>query len=350
MNNETTNVPDVIRQEAKDKALKIIQKTEGAISFVRESELDTQALFVPVVTVIKASEEDFHNIQGGVKMPKSHYTNQIAEATGVDIVDVRVTKTGEFTWSGHAEGERRQPDGTMRKGSGEYEFDAEKRAEEDFLKDAAKYTSEISKRKHVLELARFGAQRASTGARLALIRYLAGIPTGFTSENIRKAMIFVRVDRNVNGILQDPNMRQAAIQHALGAGEAVFGPAEAPAGLPASPEARRIEAQPAAEPEGQPEGNGGEGESEPPTDGFTDDIPWEESDEEIARRALENFLSLKDTRLEKSKYWPGAKDVIRATLDDKKATLAAMQDLIKKTEGWLKQMKVPLPTDERRTA
>lgn len=224
MENTTQNVPETIRQEAKARALAILSSVPGAISFVNLQELETQSLFIPVITILKATPEDFHSLGGGVKMPKSYYTNQIAEATGVNITDVRVRKAGEYIWQGHAEGNRRMPDGSERPGVGEYEFDAEKRAEEDWLKHPDDYKTDIAKRRHVLEYAKFGMQRASTGARLALIRYLAGIPTGFTQETIQKAMMFNRIDRNVDGIMADPSMRDAVIQHALGATVEVFGP------------------------------------------------------------------------------------------------------------------------------
>jgi hypothetical protein len=240
----TSNVPDTIREQAKQRALKIIQSTPDAISFVNPQELETQSLFIPVITILKATQEDFHNLRGGVKMPKSHYTNMIAEATGVNITDVRVRKGGEFIWQGHAEGNRRLPDGTMRPGAGEYEFDAEKRAEEDWLAKPDDYKTDIAKRKHVLEYARFGMQRASTGARLALIRYLAEIPTGFTQETIQKAMIFNRIDRNVNGMMADPAMHEAIIQHALGATETVFGPKQ----ITDQPGAESVSAESAEQP------------------------------------------------------------------------------------------------------
>jgi hypothetical protein len=317
-----------IREQAKQKALKIISATPGAISFVNTQELETQSLFVPVVTILKASVDDFHNLKGGAKMPKSYYTNQIAEATGVNITDVRVQKTGEYIWQGHAEGDRRMPDGTMRHGSGEYEFDAEKRAEEDWLSKPDDYKSEISKRKHVLEYARFGMQRASSGARLALIRYLAGIPTGFNQDNIQKAMIFCRVDRNVDGILTDPQMREAIINHALGATEQVFGPKQ----IEAAPTPRTVDVQsgevlPAA---AQPKAGQAE-------IAFQDDIPWDEKPEDIARRKLESFLALekRDARLSTSEGWKSASGLIREMLGNKEATLAAMNDLAKRVEAWL---------------
>jgi hypothetical protein len=39
-----------------------------------------------------------------------------------------------------------------------------------------------------------------------------------------RGMKILRIDRNVNGIMTDPTMRDAVISHALGATETVFGP------------------------------------------------------------------------------------------------------------------------------
>lgn len=320
MDSTTSNVPEAIRLEAKQRALKIIAANQSAISFVCLEELDCQALFVPVITILKAGPDDFHSLGGGVKMPKSYYTNQIAEATGVNILDVRVTKEGEYIWHGHASGERRMPDGTLRHGAQEYEFDAGKRAEEDWLKDAAKYPTDISKRRHVLEYAKFGMQRASSGARLALIRYLAQIPTGFTAETISKAMIFNRVDRNVNGILADPGLRSAAIGHMLGATEAIFGPA------------KQLEAPSAPEPVAA--------ESEPdPEDTFPGESPAKEPELTPAAKlklTLQGYLDLK--RPEKG-GWKTACDLIRAMIADEGATIEAVNNLIDRTESYLQQRK-----------
>jgi hypothetical protein len=341
MNNETANVPEKIRQEAKARALAIITAEKGCISYVKPEDLETQSLFIPIVSVIKPIPGDFHdNIPNIGILPKVPLMNLMREKAGVHITRTDTSKRGEYIWIAHSFGERRQPDGTMATDDSSYEFDAEKRAELDFINDSKnKYTTDILKRKHVLELCKFAEQRAVTGAQLALIHKLAKLPASFkTPEELMRGMIVVRYDRNVNGIMQDPNMRGAIIQHALGATETVFGP-----------QTRQIEAQPATTPEAQAEPEQGAGDGgKDPLDTFTDDIPWDEKPEDIARRHLSNFLDMPDPRLKNSAGWKVACELIRAMVNDKDANLQGMNDLIKRTEGWLTKNKVTLPTNEKK--
>jgi hypothetical protein len=232
MNEITSNVPETIRQEAKARALKIIESNSGCISYVKAKDLETQSLFVPVVSIIKPTAEEFHKFIPGIGiLPKVPLMNTIAEKAGVNIQRTETGKRSEYVWQGHSFGDKRMPDGTMRTDDANYEYDVQKRAELDFLKDSEKqpgdrkYTTEIAKRKYILELCKFADQKAATGAQLALIHKLAKIPSSFkTPEELMKGMIVCRVDRNVNGIMADPNMRGAIINHALGAAETVFGP------------------------------------------------------------------------------------------------------------------------------
>lgn len=227
--------------DARARALALIDANQDAISFVRQEDLDTQGLFVPVVSVLNLDRSDFHDLGAGAMMPKSHHVSRMAEYAGVFIHAVQVRQVGEFAWIGNATGEKRMPDGTMRPGAQEYLYDAEKRAELDVLKDTKdKYSTEKAQRIHLLETAKFGVQRAGTGARLALIRYFCKTPTSFKQNELQKAMLFSRVDVNTDALLADPEMRGAAIDHALGAERALFGPRDVtpkPAQIEAPPEA-----------------------------------------------------------------------------------------------------------------
>jgi hypothetical protein len=74
-------------------------------------------------------------------------------------------------------------------------------------------------------MAKTGQSRAVTGAQHALIHKLAHVARSFkTPEELMRGMIVVRIDRNINGILADPELRRAAIDRMLGATEAVYGP------------------------------------------------------------------------------------------------------------------------------
>jgi hypothetical protein len=329
----TENVPARIQAEAKAKALAILATEPGCISYVRPEDLETAALFIPIVSIIKPTHDDFYDPIPGIGiMAKPPLVNLLREKAGIEILRTETEKRGEYIWHAHVYGQRRQPDGTMIPDDSSYEFDAEKRAELDAINQPTKYGTEIAKRKHLLELAKFGDQRAVTGAQHSLIHKLAHVARSFkTPEELMKGMKVLRIDRNINGIMADPNMREAIINHALGATEQVFGPKQIKAQAEASPAPRTGDPETGEMPAAQA-AEAGQVEIE-----FKDDIPWDEKPEDIARRKLESFLALekKDARLTTSDGWKSASDLIRAMLDNKETSLAAMNDLAKRVEAWL---------------
>lgn len=242
--------------DAKAQALKIIEGNKGCVSYVRPEDLNTAALFVPVVSVIMPTKDDFYDPIPGVGiMAKPQLVNLLREKAGVNVLRTVTDKRGEWIWIAHVFGNRRQPDGTMLEDDASYEFDAEKRAELDAINQPQKYGSEVAKRRHLLELAKFGEQRAVTGAQHALIHKLAHVARSFKNpEELMRGMIVLRIDRNVDGLLRDPQMRTAVIQHALGARDAIYGPehdvtpAKAALDAPREPAAAEAVAQSAQEP------------------------------------------------------------------------------------------------------
>lgn len=225
---ETKNAPAIIQSEAKNRALKIIEQNKDCMSYVRPEDLSTSALFVPVVSVIKPTQDDFYPLIPKVGiMAKPQLVNLICEKAGVEILRTETEKRGRYTWVAHVYGQKRQPDGTMLPKDASYEWDAENRAEEDILRQPDKYKTDTQKRLHVLELAKFGEQRAVTGAQHALIHKLAHVARSFQSpQELMRGMIVARVDRNIDGVLADPEMRQAALDRMLGATESIYGPTE----------------------------------------------------------------------------------------------------------------------------
>ena len=221
----TENVPAKIQAEAKARALKVIESNPGCQSYVRPEDLDTAALFIPVVSVIKPTPDDFYPPIPKVGiMGKPQLVNLLKEKAGINITRTETEKRGDYVYCAHVWGDKRQPDGSMLTEDASYEFDCNIRAELDFISDPKKYRSDIDKRKHVLELAKFGNQRAVTGAQHSLIHKLAHVARSFkTPEELMKGMIVSRIDRNINGMLADPAMQKAMIDHALGATETVFG-------------------------------------------------------------------------------------------------------------------------------
>jgi len=221
---EQNNLPTV-RDEAKG----LIEKyrKENNLVYVNEEELQTPPMFLPEIVKVRAETDDFHEIQKDVCMPKSHQENRIGEAAGISYIEKAcgTRKEGEYVWIGRSQGKKRLPDGSWRDSQvHEYEYDAEKRAEEDFIKHPDWYKTDTAKKKHLLELARFGRQKASTGAHLKVIRELTGMPTSFPKKDIARSMVFCRIVINTNYLMQQPEFRDTAIKHALGAKETIYGP------------------------------------------------------------------------------------------------------------------------------
>lgn len=222
---EKNNLP-IVRDPKQ--AFELIQKHKASqdLIFVTEEDLRTHTMFIPEVVVIHAAPDDFHNISGNY-MPKGYQTDRIGEASGISFIDSACStrKESEYVWIGRSQGQKRSPDGTWRKSHvHEYEFDAEKRSQEDFLNHPDRYSTEILKKKRLLELARFGRQKAGTGAHLKVIRELTGMPISFKQQEVHKAMVFSRVAVNTDLLLADPEMREAAIKVALGASQQIYGP------------------------------------------------------------------------------------------------------------------------------
>ena len=252
------------------KALAILNQHVGkSLVFASREDVENVApQFEPVVTVVTLSTDDFTDVGMGNMYPGKSATNRIADAAGVsflpnvggtredgDFQAVKIVKQstfyqacGEFKVIGAAQGQRLKPDGTPRFSSvREYEFNVIDRANEDFLKDASKqdqkYTSEIAARKHLIDLKKFATQRASTGAQLAVIRELAGIPTTFKRDQITKPMVFSQIIENnrfkldiAKEIMKTPDGRQAVAAAIFGTSRALFGPqAAAPVQVQAPP-------------------------------------------------------------------------------------------------------------------
>lgn len=226
---ESTNKPEA---SITDKALQLVTKHKGQqdLVFVAEEDLRTQAMFLPEVVIIHSTPDDFHNISGKF-MPKSHQTNRIGEAAGIDFLEkncgTRAEQIdGNMTYVGFAQAKKRMPDGTWRTSSiCEYEFNPVLRAEEDFFRDTKdKYKTEKNRQLAILNYKKFGRARASTGARLRVVRELTGMPIAFKPEQIKRAMVFCRIAVNTDLLLSDPATQEAAVKAALGVQTEIYGP------------------------------------------------------------------------------------------------------------------------------
>lgn len=310
-------------------ALAIIQEHESKndLVFVRPEDLNTQKFFVPEVTVLHATPDDFHSISGQM-MPKGYYTDRIGQAAGVSFVaeNCGVKKDGENVYVGFAQGKRRLPDGTWRLSAvHEYELDVDSRAREDFLSKPDKYKTAVDKEKHTLEIKRFARQKAGTGAHLKVIRELVGIPISFKPEQIQKAIVISRISVNTDELLSTPGMQQAAITQAVGAQQALFGPG------PTERDVTTVQ-------EALPEPDQAQVEAPEP---FTDDIPWNEKPEDVARRGLQHYI---ENNREVYKLPTEAMDVIQDVIANKDATLEALKDCDLRVRSYIERHEKQTPS------
>jgi hypothetical protein len=326
---ETTSI--AIREQAKARALKIIEENQDCTSYVRPEDLNTQSLFIPVVSVIKPTEEDFYPPIPKVGiMARPPLVNLIREKAGIEILRTDTQQVGRWVFKAHVYGQKRQPDGSMLPGDAAYTFDVETRAELDFLNQPDKYGSEVAKKRHMLEMAKTGEQRAVTGAQHALIHKLAHVARSFQSpKELMRGMIVCRIDRNVDGVLADPNMREAAISHMLGVRRELFGPdpsVRQAAALPA-PEETAGEASVAAPEQPQQAAAEDEGQME-----FPAPPPKAPAGGSTHRQDLEQRLVKfgQDERLPAS-----AHEIIKAQLEDPFTKEEALQDTIVRCEQYL---------------
>jgi hypothetical protein len=303
---------------AKARALAIIKAHTEAVSYVRVEDLEVQGMFLPVVAVIPMVPGDLHDLAGGMKMPKKHHVDRMAEAAGVNVTSVDVQHPSPYVWTAKAHGTRRMPDGSMREGEGEYAFDAETYSELDITKNPDKYSSDQAKRVHLLEYAKFGHQRASTGARLALIRYFCKCPTAFRAADLPRAMIFSRVDLNADGMLAAPEMREAAIAHAVGATRTLFGPGYGNTPEPAERNVTPVE--PTAP-------LGGES-ADPFDDAAAQPITTDPTPLDLARSVLEEWAHVE--AITKSAK---ASAAVKALIDNPNATLEEIQTVVGKCKA-----------------
>lgn len=315
--------------------LQIIQEHEKNqdLVFVRPEDLQTQRFFVPEITVLHATPEDFHNI-GGSMMPKGYFTDRIGQAAGVDFIAANcgVRKESETLWVGFAQGKRRLPDGSWRNSSVcEYCYDVEARAEEDFLKDSKrekkdqKYSTEVDRKQHILEMKRFAHQKAGTGARLRVIRELVGIPIGFKPAQIQKAIVISRIAVNTDELLSEPSMQVAAIQQAVGIQQQIFGPGQGNV-------ERKVIAEDAGLEIPVDEVHEPEGAQQEETIPFADDIPWDENPMDIVRRGLQQYI---DNNSEVYFLPEGLLEIVTSVLAIPNVTLQALQDVEKRIKDYI---------------
>jgi hypothetical protein len=223
----------------------------GALIFVDQgSMVENTPLYKLDVTEMKINkEEDCFNISGKF-MPKREIVDRIGDACGVTFI-FGETKAIPFEdalgkrviYTAFSQGQKLLPDGTYRQSSVcTYDFDYVLRAMLDFdvteLNEKTKQkrrTNQYGKEygsilaRYILELQKVASQRANTGARLRVIRELAGMPESFAEKDIQNPLYFGRMIQNTDYILKTPEGRAMATAKALGVDVAALFGAKKPA-------------------------------------------------------------------------------------------------------------------------
>ena len=274
-----------------------------------------------------------HNIGGQTVLARSA-VDRIGDAAGVTFDEhlCSTRKEGPRLWVGRAVGRRRQPDGTWRTAPAEYEWDvdvreAEARARLEHQVRIGKIKADQVEPKlagEVIQMMKFGRARADTGARLRTVRILTGMKTGFSLSELQRPFVLARFSVNTEALMADPEMRQALVQQALGGATEVYGPRE-PRNVTPAPEQlagqEELEAVDDLETPAVPDGG--------PSD---DEVPWDETPEDIARRGLSNYLSESRHLLPQR-----AIDQLEGMLTGQGVTLAQMQALDAKVADYLQR-------------
>lgn len=188
------------------------------------------------------------------------------------------------------------------------------------------FTSDLEKtawverevRKAMIAYRKFKDERAMTGAKERCIRALLALKSSYTEEELRRPLAFPRVLPDVNKMMQDPQVRQAAIDRMTGAVVSIFGPGNGHGERVVTPPRQAIT-----------QDAGLEIPAEEVREPEVDDDPFDEKEDSkpnldpkaTARLELEEWM-LSDA------LKPSAKAVIRELLDNKEATLEALQNML----------------------
>ncbi len=195
---------------------------------------------------------------------------------------------------------------------------------------------DLEVRKSLLPYKKFKDERAMTGAKERVIKALIAIKDTYTDAELSKPFAFPRVLPDVNKMLADPAIRQAAIDRMIGSQHALFGPGqgntERDLGIYGDSEREQAEgSRYELEHETQQKQAQEEKPEEEKPDDFEDDIPWDEDTPDIVRQHLQHYVDNKEIYL----LSPKGIDFIQSALSVKNATLRALQDCEKRIKDYI---------------
>lgn len=172
-----------------------IAKYPNAKSFVKPSHLEELSpLFEVHIEAIICRKDEFHDLPGGVSMPRKETLDKFAAAAGVSYngANESTRKEGEGCYVGRSQAMVVGPDGKMILGDVcEYEFDVDVRLEELKLNGKADWEhkngnrpgrreyTDIELAQERIQLWKVARQRANTGARNRATVSILGMQTGF---------------------------------------------------------------------------------------------------------------------------------------------------------------------------
>jgi hypothetical protein len=336
-------------------------KKIGALVYINEGHLNpVTPLYKTEMTAIKIDiKNDCYNISGKL-MLKREIVDRVAEASAISYVpsgcrtwtETRDDAAGKRTvFISEQQGKMRQPDGSYRSGSIQtYEFDPNLRAMLDVgvdewnekTKQRRKDNTGKTVAMRAMEYAKFGRQRAETGARLRVVKEMTGMPTAFNSlEEAARAMVFARVVQNTDYLLSTPEGRMLAAAQATGMGDAIAG-LYGKQGLPGSagdaePEMRNVtEGEAGNEPVPTGAGMAGEAAADDPAPG----TPGEQSEFDRLTLALEEFYEGYAEHLNRNLPSGNPHKLIREELDNLGATVESRRELLGRIRSYLQKLGV----------
>jgi hypothetical protein len=348
----------------------------GALVFVDQGGMvENTPLYKLDVTEMKIDkEDDCFNISGKF-MPKREIVDRIGDACGITFI-FGETKTVPFddsigkrqVYTGFAQGQKLLSDGTYRQSSVcTYDFDYVLRAMLDFdvteLNEQTKQKQRKNREgkpygptlaRYILELQKVASQRANTGARLRVIRELAGMPEAFAEKDIKNPLYFGRMIQNTDYILKTPEGRAMATAKALGVDIAtLFGGRKLPGPDQDQPETPPASNPPAGErpPDRLTENQNSaanlaaeaSAENEPDFPDDTESEAQQQEQTEFMRLTsiLEEYMTYKEYLNVITKSGTNPYELAQAELDNKTATVESRSKMIDRIKAFLISKKVP---------
>jgi hypothetical protein len=343
----------------------------GALVFIdRENGFPLTELYTTEITSIRVSKDECHEITSKF-MPKKEVVDRIGEACGITFImgDSKTSTLDDSTcgkrtvYTAFSQGKRRMPDGSWRESNVEpYEFDPTLRAMLDFsvteINEATKKRQRIGENgqpygstlaRAILEYQKVACQRASTGARLRVIRSLVGMPISFSPDEISKPLVFSRIVQNTNYILDMPEGRLLAaaqatgadISHVFGGRKAIPEPIEAAHTISESPPPND---QPPAAPSGDTPETIPDFDDES-SEKTTQTVAQKETPEQVAfRTATTELTNLIHTHAEKLDVTtPSGKNpfrIAKAELESDSGTIESRKTMTAKMKVYLEKLGV----------